>query len=237
MPMNPDLTLIQTITIGVVVAVITLLIVTILLTLTYTTEIRNTLERIRILQPAQFPRTNFRNAPFPRHYVVPTLEPRPIRLCPHVTTTTTMASVIHQRTTTVRTRDSDESIQSRENIPRNATPGPSNVQRTPTPEPTITAPETGHLWVTNPDDPWASPTNAVPDPDPEYPVGVWNADDEHERFRVWNQPVAVLDEPNDPSPPYFTRVALATPRAHPRILRPGLPLRAGTIPFPSDTRP
>ncbi len=75
--MNPDLTPIQTITIGVVIAITTLLITTILLILTYAYEVRQFLEQIGILRTARFPRTDFRTALFLQHYVTPTIV-RPI---------------------------------------------------------------------------------------------------------------------------------------------------------------
>ncbi|KAK0224862.1 hypothetical protein EDD85DRAFT_959125 [Armillaria nabsnona] len=179
MPMNPDLSPIQTISIGVAIAIVILLVVTILLTLTYA----------------------------------------------------------YERTVTTRSSLNDLLL-NREDIPQNATLGPSNIHRTPTPEPEQ-APATWDLWVTNPDDSW--PETEAPVPNPKWPIGLWTSATEHERFRTWNQPIAVLDTPHkpesfDPVPPYFVEVTLGAQRARPWILRTsfwtGLPDRPGTIPFP-----
>lgn len=62
--MITDFTPIQTISIGITIAVTTLIFLTILTTTAYIEEIRNFLTRTRILLP-RVPRTDFRTAPFP----------------------------------------------------------------------------------------------------------------------------------------------------------------------------
>ncbi len=68
--MITDLTPTQTISIGIAIALATLIFLTILLTVAYIEEIRQLLTRVGILIP-RVPRTNFRTAPFPEHYVNP----------------------------------------------------------------------------------------------------------------------------------------------------------------------
>ncbi|KAK0238130.1 hypothetical protein EDD85DRAFT_952292 [Armillaria nabsnona] len=198
--MNPDLTLIQTITIGVTIAIVTLLITVLLLTLTYAYK-----------QDSQGP----------------TSAPPP-----------SLDTMSNQQSPYDPRGEFTEFPTNREDIPRNATLGPSNTRRTPTPGPEPV--QTECLRVTNPDDPWG-PAEAPSANDPDYPTGTWSSATEHERFRNWDQPVAVLDTPYepesfDPVPPYFTARALLAPRACKQELntsfRTGLPDRPGTIPFP-----
>ncbi len=74
--MITDLTPTQIISIGIAIALTTLIFLTVLLTVTYLEEIRNLLQRTGILI-LRAPRTDFRTALFPRHYVDPyTTEPR-----------------------------------------------------------------------------------------------------------------------------------------------------------------
>lgn len=73
--MNPDLSLIQTISIGITIMLATFIFLTVLLTIAYIEEIRNLLTRAGVLLPRN-PRTDFRITPFPQHYVDPyTTEP------------------------------------------------------------------------------------------------------------------------------------------------------------------
>ncbi|KAK0235221.1 hypothetical protein EDD85DRAFT_954744 [Armillaria nabsnona] len=231
--MNPDLTPIQTITIGVTIAVVTLLLTVFLLTLIYAYKVRHFLEQIGILRAARFPRTDFRTAPFPRHYVEQPIPVRPI----WVRQTRTAVVTLERHTQNV-IEEFTELPTNREDIPRNAIPGPSNTRRTPTPEPEPVPTE--HLRVTNPDDSWGPPVTPAPN-DPNYPAGTWSSATEHERFRNWDQPVVVLDTPFepesfDPVPPYFTARALLAPRARERefdtSFQTGLPEQQRTIPFP-----
>ncbi|KAK0243340.1 hypothetical protein EDD85DRAFT_947485 [Armillaria nabsnona] len=221
--MSPDLTPIQTITIGITIAVVTLIITVFLLTLTFVHELRHLLEQIGILRAARFPRTNFDTTPFPRHYVEPRMAVQPLRV--RTTRTATVTLVRHALSEDVF-RDITEIPTNREDLLRNATPGPSNTRRTPTPEPEPIPNQ--RLWVTNPDD-------------PDYPAGVWSNATEHKRFRNWDQPVVVLDSPYepdsfDPVPPYFVPQALLTNRSRRTefntSFRTGLPERQGDIPFP-----
>ncbi|KAK0229509.1 hypothetical protein EDD85DRAFT_793990 [Armillaria nabsnona] len=118
--MTPDLTDTQTIAIGTaIISVILVFFITTLIFLTYRERIRNQLYRLRLLAPIRIPDANFRNAPFPYHYVLlysqtgsgvdwttPSLHP---------TTTTTMRRTHQRSMTTVRTTaSSDEYITSRE---------------------------------------------------------------------------------------------------------------------------
>lgn len=97
---------------------------------------------------------------------------------PSFNTTTTRHRTHARAMTTLFRSSSFEYFSSRQestNKPRNVTPGPSNVPRTPT---SNTTPENWCLWTMVLDgpfnDPWASTENAVPDPDPAYPVGSWD---------------------------------------------------------------
>ncbi len=73
--------------------------------------------------------------------------------------TTMTTHTTHQRTTTTICHESSsEYYSSREKQPRNATPGPSNVHRTLTPELPATPKQIRVLQVMNPD-PWASIEN------------------------------------------------------------------------------
>ncbi len=82
-----------------------------------------------------------------------------------------MTSICHQTMATASQETSSEYFSSREDILQNATLGPSNVHRIPTPEPDR-EPETRSLQVMNPDDPWAESTSMAIDNDPDFPVGV-----------------------------------------------------------------
>ncbi len=246
--MTPDLSPIQTIAIGVTITVVTLLVTVILITITYAYEVRSLLTRAGILTPAQVPRTNWRTSLFHRHYVIPEPLRRPTIWTDlgSITTTTLSTRISHKCMTTIWRSPSDKYFSSWEDLPpRNTTPGPSNVHQTPTLEPNLTT-EARHIWFEE-IDPWASTENAVPDPDPEYPTGVWNADNFPGRYTDRDQPVAILDLPDepelhDPSPPYFLCQALDLSRSRPGLLHPKptdhrpdpfAHLRRNTIPFPS----
>ncbi len=80
------------------------------------------------------------------------------------------------------------------------------------------------LQVTNPD-PWAGTEDAVPDPDPDYTMGTWSPNDTPKRYHTWDQPVAVLDLPNDPDTHDPTPLHGArSQRARPRMGDPFAPL-------------
>ncbi len=132
--MTPNLTPILTISIGTAIAAITLIFFfTTLLVLTYTQEIRSFLLWIGFLH------TDFRTTPFLTHYVLPYQQSKLDQLWAHmgesIATMTNMRTTCHQTTTIVQQKFSDEYFSCQEDIPRNATPGPSNVYQTPTPKP------------------------------------------------------------------------------------------------------
>ncbi|KAK0221121.1 hypothetical protein EDD85DRAFT_960287 [Armillaria nabsnona] len=118
--------------------------------------------------------------------------------------------------------------------PRNATPGLSNVLRTPSPEPIPDALTTlGDLWVTNPD-PWAElPCNCeVVALDLNFPAEAQQWSD------FVHHPEQLEANPSDdPVPHYFARGLLDLPTQH---LQMGVPRRArleignatSTTPFP-----
>ncbi len=74
--MTPDLTDLQLISLGIAIAIATTATTAILLTLAYAEEIRRILQRTGLLHERRVPRTDWRSAPFPAHYVVPRLEQR-----------------------------------------------------------------------------------------------------------------------------------------------------------------
>ncbi len=117
--MNPDLTSLQLISLGIAVAIATTFTTILILTLAYAEEIRRHLQRLGLLRGRRIPRTNFRTAPFPAHYVVPWFERRQPTLqvdlaSAHATTNT---CTIHRRTVTIRSTSSDEYFSSQENLP------------------------------------------------------------------------------------------------------------------------
>ncbi|KAK0236508.1 hypothetical protein EDD85DRAFT_791803 [Armillaria nabsnona] len=187
--MTPDLTTTQTIAISATIASIVLVIfLTALLFLTFQEQIRRFLRAREILVPIQYPNTDFRNTPFPYHYVLPFQQPERLRSSlewPSMATGTTTTTITHhthcQATTTyAHSSSSDEYFMSWGEVepePRNATLGPSNVHRTPTPEPTPTTTLLQQLWIANPD-PWTGESNAVSNNDPDYPTII-----------NWDQPV------------------------------------------------
>ncbi len=72
--MSPDLTDLQLISLGIAVAIATTFTTILILTLVYAEEICRHLQRLGLLQGRRNPRTDFRTAPFPVHYVVPQFE-------------------------------------------------------------------------------------------------------------------------------------------------------------------
>ncbi|PBL04536.1 hypothetical protein ARMGADRAFT_1022933 [Armillaria gallica] len=73
--------------------------------------------------------------------------------------------------------------------PRNATPGPSNVCRTLTPDAT---PAEQNVWTTVLD----RPTDVAPEPSDKYPMGTWGPEDTSEHLWVWDQPMAPNPAPS-----------------------------------------
>ncbi len=105
--MITDLTPIQTISIGIAIALATLIFLTILPTVAYIEEIRHLLQRTGILIP-RAPRTDFRTTPFSQHYVDPyaTESQRRVGRPSEVpTTTTTMNTSRHRRSVCISTSD------------------------------------------------------------------------------------------------------------------------------------
>ncbi len=72
--MSPDLTNLQLISIGIAIAIATALTTALILMLIYAEEIRRYLQRLGLLRGRRVPRTDWGNAPFPAHYVVPHFE-------------------------------------------------------------------------------------------------------------------------------------------------------------------
>ncbi len=72
--MSPDLTDLQLISLGIAIAIATTFTTVLILTLVYAEEIHRHLQRLGLLQGGRVPRTDFRTAPFPAHYVVPRFE-------------------------------------------------------------------------------------------------------------------------------------------------------------------
>lgn len=240
--MSPNLTPIQTISIGIAIAVATVAALAALLTLAYAHQIRSYLTRLGLLAPTRLPNTDFRTTPFPIHYVLP--EPRPElgRLSMATSTMMTNPSTTHRRPTTPSS--SDEYVMSQEDIiPHNATPGPLHVLQADIQERSDTLPEDRNLRA---DDPWAGTENAEPDLDPEYPTILhWNADDIPELYRDWSRPVTPTivipdsDPELDPVPAY-EEPQVPLPADRPGVLHPN-PRRLGhrarnTIPFPTAPR-
>ncbi len=74
--MNPDLTDLQLISLGIAVAIATTFTTILILTLVYAEEIRRHLQRLGLLRRRRVPRADFTDAPFSIHYVVPCFERR-----------------------------------------------------------------------------------------------------------------------------------------------------------------
>ncbi len=191
-PMTPNMTNQQTIAIGTALAdAVLVFFFTALILLTFQEEIRNQLQCWGLLIPA-------RNH-YHEQYVLPWYERTLPRAYPSTTTypcsatnTTTMTATrcwnAHTRATaTVSHSSNEEYFESRQtahtpDVPRNATLGPSNVQRTPSPN---AIRETRVVW-----------TEILNGPaDPDYPMGTWGPDDTPANLRVWDQPVAPPDVP------------------------------------------
>ncbi len=72
--MNPDLTNLQLISLGIAIAIATTLTTILILTLVYAEEICRHLQQLGLLRGRRVPRTDFGTAPFPAHYVIPQFE-------------------------------------------------------------------------------------------------------------------------------------------------------------------
>ncbi len=244
--MNPDLTNLQLISLGIAIAIATTATTAILLTLAYVEEIRRLLQRIGFLHARRIPRTDWNNAPFPVHYVVPRFEQRRPRLRATdvaSTSTTTTTRSLHRRTITIRDPSSDgEYYSSREEFPtRHHTE--LDARRSPAPviedrqipwewdQPEDPRTSEGHIRAaTRAHDPWSGATYARAAPDPEYPSGTWNPGD-RERALAQNERdapgpfardnVYVEDDQIDASPGYFVSQALTAPRARTGVRSPG----------------
>ncbi len=261
--MTPDLTDLQLISLGIAIAIATTATTAILLTLAYAEEIRRLLQRIRFLRARRIPRTDWGNAPFPAHYVVPRFEQRrPILRTTDlasVSTTTTTRS-LHRRTITVRPPSSDREYYSsrEEGSPQHDTEldgrrsGELDIRRSPTPWPEDPGTSAWHIRAAEAADPWgnAAPSDAIADN--EYPAGSWEPGD-RERALAQNEQdtpgpfardnVHVEDEQIDASPGYYIREALTAPRARTGVRSPRYdqndpfaPLRRNSIPFPTERR-
>ncbi|KAK0235747.1 hypothetical protein EDD85DRAFT_953606 [Armillaria nabsnona] len=171
----------QTIAIGTaIVSVVLVFFLTTLIFITYGERIRQRLYQLGLLAPIRIPDANFRNTPFPYHYILPYSQTRSgvdwTTLNIQTTMTTTTCRTHRRSVATIRTTvSSDEYIMSQETPEprpeqRNATLGPSNVPRTLSPEPAAPT-TTGNIRVMNPD-PWAElpQNNEVAAPDPQFPA-------------------------------------------------------------------
>ncbi len=97
------------------------------------------------------------------------------------------------------------------------------AQQAPRPNPWLEDPGTSawHIRGAQTADPWGNATPANADHDPDYPAGSWNPGDREQALmqNAWDEPVFatdniyIEDKHIDASPPYFTREALAAPRA------------------------
>ncbi|SJK99620.1 uncharacterized protein ARMOST_02928 [Armillaria ostoyae] len=147
-----DLNTVQTIALSsAILAIVFTVFTTSYIILVHGDRIRNLLHRRGILVPLQ-PQP-IRAALFPAHYVLlyANIKPRLAGLglaSEHNLTEDTSPS--HRRPTTVSS--SDESFLCRETPPRNTTPGPSNVPRTPSPTPAASTNEADReVWPTTPE--------------------------------------------------------------------------------------
>ncbi len=259
--MSPNLTNIQLISIGIAIAIATTFITVLILTLIYAEEIHRHLQRLGPLQRRRVPRTNFRDAPFPAHYVVPRFERRrpTIRTDLASVSTTTTTCSLHRRTFTIWSTPSDEHLSSREELPTQHNneeldgrhSGGFDDRHPPAPKPEDPGTSEWHIRADQAHDPWGKAANADATNDPDYPVGTWNAGDRERALAQleWDQPVPVLDnddlqpEQINASPPYFARGALAILRARNGLhlptyscTDPFAALRRNYIPFPTERR-
>ncbi len=168
--MTPNLTNIQTIALSTTIAGAVLIIFfTALILLTFREMIQYHFQWWGLLIPIRN-YYNFNDAPFPRHYVLPRHQ---LDVWPHMAspcTTNITRWCTHTRTMATLSHESSLeyllSQQESTHEPRNATPGPSNVCRTPTPN---AAPTNRTLWTTVLDGPF-------PETESEYPMGTWEPD-------------------------------------------------------------
>ncbi len=237
--MTPDLTRLQLISLGIAVAIATTATTAILLTLAYAEEIRRYLQRLGFLHARRIPRTDWGNAPFPVHYVVPRFERRRpiIRNATDVasTTTTTTTHSLHRRTITIRDPSpDDEYYSSREELPTHHDTGLDNsraqipaIEDRQDPwewdQPEDPRTSEWHIRAAVPTrDPWGDAAPSTDARDPEYPAGAWNPGDRTRALAQNEQDapgpfardnVYIEDEQIDASPGYFVQQALTAPRA------------------------
>ncbi len=226
--MTPDLTDLQLISLGIGIAIATTFTTVLILTLIYAEEICRHLQRLGLLRGRRLPRTNFANAPFPTHYVIPCFEQqRPtIRTDLASVSTTTTTHSLHQRTFTIRSTSSNKYFLSQEDLlTRNDTTRSNERHRSPAAEPEDPGTSVWHIRAAEAADPWGDATLANPDNDPNYPAGSWNPGD-RERALAQN-----------------AREALAIPRTRNGYHSPAYdvhdpfaPLRRNYIPFPTSRR-
>ncbi len=252
--MNPDLTDLQLISLGIAVAIATTFITVLILMLVYAEEIRRHLQRLGILRRRRVPRTDFTDTPFPIHYVVPRFERRrpTIRTDLASISTTTTTRSLHRRAITIWDPSSDEYFSSREDLPtRNDTGETGAGCQSPTPWLEDPGTSAWHIRGAQDRDPWGDAMHANPNNNPDYPSGTWNPGDRERAIaqNAENEPVFatnnvyIEDEHIDASPPYFTREALAIPRARAGLHSPSYSrtdpfaaLRRNYIPFPTTRR-
>ncbi len=205
--MTPDLTDLQLISLGIAVAIATTFTTVLILTLVYTEEICRHLQQLGFLRGRRIPRTNWEDAPFPAHYVVPRFERRrpTIRADLASVSTTTTTRSLHRRTITIQDPSSDgEYYSSREELlTGNDTAGLDGRRSREFDDSRLPVPTIGdsrHPWewddfhaANEPEDPgtlaWhIRAAEAAADPwgdaapsnaanDPNYPAGFWNPGD------------------------------------------------------------
>ncbi len=251
--MNPDLTDLQLISLGIAIAIATTFTTILILTLVYAEEIRRHLQRLGLLRGRRIPRTDFRNAPFPTHYVIPQFERRRPTICTDLASVSTMTTTcsLHRRMIMIRDTSSDEYLSSREDFPTRHDTEEPDRRHSPTPEPEDPGTSAWHIRDAQAADPWGEAMPADADSDPDYPTGTWNPGDRERALAQieWDLPVPVLDNDDlqpkqiDASPPYFTGEALAIPRARNGLHSPAYDvrdpfaaLRRNYIPFPTVRR-
>ncbi len=254
--MSPDLTNLQLISLGITIAIATTFTTVLILTLVYAEEIRRHLQRLGFLCGRRIPRTNWGNAPFPAHYVIPRFEQRrPILRARNVASISTMTTTrsLHRRTVTLRDPSSDgEYYSSREELPTTNDTRELDEHHSPTPWLEDPGTSEWHIRGAQAADPWGGAASSDANNNPEYPAGSWEPGD-RERAIAQNEQdapgpfardnVYIEDEHVNASPRYFVAEALLAPRArttprspHYNRADPFAALRRNSIPFPTEGR-
>ncbi|PBK60266.1 hypothetical protein ARMSODRAFT_1026659 [Armillaria solidipes] len=153
-------------------------------------------------------RSHGQTVPLPVHYVPPYIQPQPLPAVGRLSLAPTGPTDLHQRRPSTTTRSSDEFPLCREEPTRNATPGPSNVLRTPPPleRPTTTEEYGRDLWTR-----YHSPS---PPPYPTEPLPVHTQDRPHPHMDSTHSPgPAHRHEVTPPRPPHLAPASwpMATP--------------------------